>query len=115
MASETSQRQAMRSTKRPTGKFSTMITYILGTLECPLGTSVPQTVAQSRANEFGNISQPLYKNKTKQANRVRPPLHKCAFTIAYHIECWHLTEQEQVHLALGRPVLYQYWIIHICS
>ncbi|EJK65089.1 hypothetical protein THAOC_14104, partial [Thalassiosira oceanica] len=67
-AFETSQRQAMmpmRSTERPTGKFSTMIFNTLGTT-VPPGAPVPEAAAMSRANQFGKISQPLKKNnKTK--------------------------------------------------
>ncbi|EJK61059.1 hypothetical protein THAOC_18507, partial [Thalassiosira oceanica] len=70
-AFETSQRQAMmpmRSTERPTGKFSTMIFNTLGTT-VPPGAPVPETAARSRANKVGKISQPLKNNKTKLSNR----------------------------------------------
>ncbi|EJK47106.1 hypothetical protein THAOC_34199, partial [Thalassiosira oceanica] len=71
-AFETSQRQAMmpmRSTERPTGKFSTMIFNTLGTTVPPGAAPVPQTAAMSRADQFGKISQPLKNNKTKLSNR----------------------------------------------
>ena len=54
----------MRSTKRPTGKFSTMITYNDGT-PVPGGTLVSQTAREeeSRANKFGKNSPPFQSIK----------------------------------------------------
>ncbi|EJK77243.1 hypothetical protein THAOC_00936, partial [Thalassiosira oceanica] len=80
-AFETSQRQAMmpmRSTERPTGKFSTMIFNTLGTT-VPPGAQVSETVGMSRADKVGKISQPLKNNKTKPSNI--PQLYWCMYLI----------------------------------
>ncbi|EJK54655.1 hypothetical protein THAOC_25698 [Thalassiosira oceanica] len=83
-AFETSQRQAimpMRSTERPTGKFSTMIISTLGTT-VPPGAPAPEADARSRADKVGKISQPLCNNKTKLSNR--PQFDWCIVSPALH-------------------------------
>ena len=78
MASETSQRQVLIANakhQKTYGQILTMISKKPGTDSVPLGTSVPLGISvsrtareESRANKFGETSQPLINHQTKPSS-----------------------------------------------
>ena len=71
MASETLQRQVLIANakhQKTYGQILTMISKKPGTNLVPLGTSVPLAREESRANKFGETSQPLINHQTKPSS-----------------------------------------------